>query len=77
MPIYEYSCPDCNVKFELLRPMSRANETATCPRCQKDAERVLSSFACMAKDSAGEISSIGGGSSACSTCSATSCSTCH
>ena len=75
MPIYEYSCPDCNIKFELLRPMSRANEAASCPRCQGNAERILSTFACMAKDAVGEISSIGG-SSSCSACSATSCSTC-
>lgn len=75
MPVYEYCCPNCGMKFELLRPMSRANEAAPCPRCQEDGERVLSSFACMVKGPSGELSSIAG-ANPCSACSATSCDTC-
>ena len=26
MPIYEYVCPNCKTKFELLRPMSQAGQ---------------------------------------------------
>ena len=74
MPIYEYACPSCEIKFELLRPMSQANEEASCPRCQQSAERVLSNFACFSTDESGLASSIGGNS--CASCSATSCDTC-
>ena len=24
MPVYEYVCPDCNAKFERVRPMSES-----------------------------------------------------
>jgi putative FmdB family regulatory protein len=40
MPIYEYLCPDCELKFELLRPLSRAGEGASCPVCQRDAHQL-------------------------------------
>ena len=76
MPIYEYCCPDCGFKFKLLRPMSRADEDAPCPRCNNGARRVLSSFAAFAKGSDGEAAPVGGGS-ACSSCSAGTCSSCN
>ena len=28
MPIYEYVCPDCKTKFELMRPISKSSEPA-------------------------------------------------
>ena len=34
MPIYEYVCSDCDLKFELIRSLSQAEEGALCPRCQ-------------------------------------------
>ena len=74
MPIYEYVCPSCETKFELLRPFSRSSEDAPCPKCQSVAKRVLSVFACFAKDADGVSTSLG--SSACGTCSATSCAGC-
>jgi putative FmdB family regulatory protein len=74
MPIYEYVCPSCDLKFEILRPISQATEPASCPRCQKSAKRVLSTFASFSKDEGGLTSSIGG--SSCSSCGATSCDTC-
>jgi putative FmdB family regulatory protein len=74
MPIYEYVCPSCKTKFELLRPMSRADEAASCPQCQQKAERVLSTFACFSTDESGMTSLVGGNS--CASCSATSCDTC-
>ncbi len=45
MPLYEYSCPTCDQKFELLRPMSRADEPATCPQGHATLQRLLSVFA--------------------------------
>ena len=76
MPIYEYACPKCKSRFELLRPMSRADEAAACPHCRSKAQRVLSTFACRSKGAEGESSSIGG-FNPCGTCSASSCDTCR
>ena len=75
MPIYEYTCPDCEIKFELIRPLSQSNEAATCPKCEKSAERILSSFACFSTDESGLSSMIGG--NPCSSCGASSCDTCN
>lgn len=45
MPIYEYFCPECAVKFEELRQIKAADGTATCPQCSSaHATRVLSLF---------------------------------
>ncbi len=76
MPLYEYVCTDCDNRFELIRPVSRATESASCPTCRKDAERALSRFACFTTDDSGAPVPVGGGS-ACSACSASSCSTCN
>ena len=75
MPIYEYVCPACDVKFELMRPMSEYTEAAACPGCHQDAERVLSTFACFSTDESGLSSPIGG--DPCNGCSAASCDTCN
>ena len=74
MPIYEYVCPSCEVKFELLRPISKATEAASCPQCQEVSERVVSTFACFTTDESGMSSAMGG--SSCASCGASSCSTC-
>jgi len=76
MPIYEYCCPQCKLRFELFRPASESDETARCPQCHDDAERVFSTFASFSKNTQG-VSSPTAGSSTCGTCSATSCSTCR
>lgn len=73
MPIYEYYCPDCKLKFEQLRPISRAGEKAPCPRCQEEAGRALSAFACFSTDESGSTSPIG---SPCTGCNATTCDSC-
>ena len=74
MPIYEYVCSDCEYKFELLRPLSQAGETASCPRCHKTAERKLSTFACFSTDESGLTSPVGG--NPCASCGTPSCDTC-
>ena len=76
MPLYEYTCPDCGLKFEKMRPISCAAEDAPCPRCQKPAKRVLSSFAAFSKDESGLVLPTAGGSS-CSSCSSGNCSSCQ
>ena len=78
MPIYEYLCPECEHKFEKLRPLSQADQTAECPKCRKEARRQLSTFACFSADPSGLISRVAGtsGGSSCGGCSSGSCSTC-
>lgn len=71
MPIYEYLCSRCGLKFEALKAMSQAREGAVCPGCGGNAERVLSRFCHTAE---GSESTTGG--SSCSSCTATSCSSC-
>ena len=64
MPLYEYYCTRCAVKFELLRPMSRADEAATCPKGHGGSARMLSVFARVGRGAAVEFEpspSTGGG----------------
>lgn len=76
MPIYEYVCPDCGAKFELLRSLSAADKGASCPHCHQPARRILSTFACFSTSSAGVPTRIAGTGSSCASCSSGSCSTC-
>lgn len=75
MPLYEYYCPTCPQKFELLRPMSRSEEPATCPKGHPGASRVVSLFASFAKDAGGSVTAIGGGRG-CAACAGGHCTTC-
>ena len=76
MPIYEYVCPDCGLKFELLRPFHQANDKAACTRCQHQAERRLSTFASFSRDESGESVPVAGTGGSCAGCTATNCSSC-
>ena len=43
MPLYEYSCAECDKRFEVLM---REGVTPTCPACQSQSvEKQLSTFA--------------------------------
>ena len=75
MPLYEYYCRRCEAKFELLRPMSRSEEPATCPSGHEGAERTLSVFASFSKGADGLSAPVGG--SPCSSCASGTCSTCN
>ena len=44
MPIYEYFCSECNLRFEMLRPLSEANQMTACSYCHNPVERIPSSF---------------------------------
>ncbi len=74
MPIYEYVCPDCELKFELLRPLSRAGEEAECPKCRQSSGRVLSRFACFSTNDNGMTAPVGGNS--CGSCGSSNCTSC-
>jgi putative FmdB family regulatory protein len=73
MPLYEYYCPVCESRFELLRSMSRSNEPATCPSGHEGAERLISVFSALTKSAEGEVSSV---ASACGSCSTGDCGSC-
>lgn len=40
MPIYEYMCPKCNLKFELRQSFSES-PVALCPECHNGAQRLF------------------------------------
>ncbi|MEX2247942.1 MAG: zinc ribbon domain-containing protein [Dehalococcoidia bacterium] len=66
MPLYEYFCADCKTTFELLRPMARAEERATCPGGHGRGTRVLSVFATMSKGPGGaQLPEASGGGCGC------------
>lgn len=64
MPLYEYVCRDCQVRFERLQPMGSAAE-AECPGCGCSAGRVLSVFASYARTEGGGLAPVSGGGCAC------------
>ena len=75
MPIYEYSCPDCQLTFDTLRPMADANAPIPCPTCESnEALRVISRFAAISKGNGGSQMLAGGGG--CSNCSGHACHSC-
>jgi len=41
MPIYEYECKSCSLRFELKRRFGE-NSGASCPQCQGEARRIFS-----------------------------------
>ena len=74
MPIYEYFCPDCQNKFELLRSVSQADNEAKCPTCKATGLRTMSKVLSRTRDGSGAVGS-GGGS--CGSCSSSGCGSCH
>ncbi|PIU63303.1 MAG: zinc ribbon domain-containing protein [Armatimonadetes bacterium CG07_land_8_20_14_0_80_40_9] len=45
MPIYEYKCKKCNLKFSLLMGVTSDKAELKCPQCEgKEVERVFSTF---------------------------------
>jgi putative FmdB family regulatory protein len=76
MPLYEYRCLDCQTSFDMLRPFSKADAPAPCPKCHSDhAKRAPSRCAAFSKGADGATSSVGGGGG-CAGCGGGSCSSC-
>lgn len=73
MPIYEYECTDCHVRFEALRSMGDADKPIMCKTCQGEkTHRVLS--LCYSHGDSGTGSSSHSG---CGSCSGGNCSNCR
>jgi len=71
MPIYEYTCQDCQTSFELIRSISEADADVECIKCHSEnVKRLVSLF-----NASGNERPITG-SSGCSGCSGGSCSSC-
>ena len=75
MPIYEYFCPNCKSKFELLCSMSRGSEDAFCPTCNAKGQKLFSAFSSLSKDSEGVSTPIGGFDK-CTGCTQSDCLSC-
>ncbi len=76
MPLYEYHCPHCEIKFDLLRPFSKADAPATCPQCKgQDTRRAISRVAFFSKNADGSTSTSSS-SGGCAGCASGSCAGC-
>ena len=41
MPLYEFLCKKCQIRFEALKPIEERHN-ANCPKCKKPAGKVMS-----------------------------------
>lgn len=44
MPLYEYYCQHCNGIYEAIRPMREASLPVPCSECNRDGQRIMSTF---------------------------------
>ena len=45
MALYEYKCSKCEEQFDVMRPMTAADEPAQCPECGgTESRRLISNF---------------------------------
>lgn len=44
MPVYEYYCENCQLEYELIRPVSKMDDPAPCANCHQNGQRQLSNF---------------------------------
>ncbi len=74
MPIYEYLCKDCGVRFETLRSIKDADTPIPCKSCHGNhTQRTVSVFYAQS----GSQIIAGGNSGGCAGCAGGSCSTCN
>jgi len=77
MPLYEYHCTYCNLRFEALRALGEGDTPMSCPRCDaQNTHRVVSTFAAISR-SGGESRMIAGSQGGgCASCSGGHCASC-
>ncbi len=49
MPVYEYYCENCQLEYELIRPVSKIEDPAPCAKCNENGQRQLSNFSFKSK----------------------------
>ncbi len=75
MPLYEYRCKVCKIKFDLLRRFGDADAPACCPECGGyETQRSLSRVIALRGGGGEGAESAGGGS--CAGCSSSNCAGC-
>ena len=75
MPVYEYECKNCGVKFEAMRSMKDADLPIKCESCDSlKTKRSLS--VCFCHSEGKEVSAYQS-SSSCNQCAGGSCANCH
>ncbi len=73
MPIYEYLCQKCNLRFEVLK-RNFSDQAEICPQCgNSGSKRVFSVFGF---SSGGKFVSSSSKGSGCSTCKVKNCDSC-
>lgn len=66
MPLYEYDCPRCDRKFELL---VRSDTVPACPSCGgQDLKKLLSTFAVSVAAGGGSRASLPASAAPCGSC---------
>lgn len=53
MALYEYLCASCNSRFEKRMPMADVLQLVPCPKCKKQARKVLGGFSVVGRSSGG------------------------
>ena len=66
MPIYEYTCDHCSYKFDKL--VAPGNARVTCPLCQGQVKKLMSTFSVGASQPAVGGMPDMGGSKMCTNC---------
>ena len=57
MPIYEYSCNECDEIFAFLKFANKDEEDTVCPKCgSKNVKKLVSSFSCSLPSDSGSSS---------------------
>ena len=73
MPLYEYKCVDCEMRFDALRAIADADAEIACPQCgSENTHRMISLFSAVGDQ--GVIAGAGASFGSCSP--SASCATC-
>lgn len=75
MPIYDFQCNQCNIKFDEFFRSASEQKKLFCPSCQsEDVQKIFSVFGMSVKSGGGSASSSDSGG--CGSCMASTCTGC-